>query len=132
MKPVYFFILCCFLNACSAEPKPKNILPTKKMQAVMWDMLRADELADYYGGIDTSMRKWTVRVGYYKQIFQLHSITEQGFKKSLLYYQNHPSELQVILDSLQAQGDRAQKIESSKPTYPTGKPVIKNGPGAAP
>jgi hypothetical protein len=130
MKAFYFFVLCCLLNACSAEPKPKNILPTKKMQGVMWDMLRADEVADYYGGIDTNMRKWTVRAGYYKEIFQLHSITEQDFRKSLLYYQNHPSELQIILDSLQAQGDRVQKIESNKPTYPLSKPQIKNGAGA--
>ena len=131
MKPIYFLMICCLAVACS-RPEPKNILPTKKMQAVMWDILRADEVADYYGGMDSTMRKWTIRAGYYKEIFQLHSISEQDFKKSLLYYQNHPSDLQIILDSLQAQAERIQKTESGKPTYPTGKPEIKNGPAAMP
>jgi hypothetical protein len=131
MKPIYVFFLCLLFTACS-KPEPKNILPEKKMRAVMWDIMRADEVADYYGGMDTAMRKWTIRAAYYKEIFQLHSITEQDFKRSLAYYQNHPTDLQLILDSLQARADRIQKAESSKPTYPADKKQIKDGAPPAP
>lgn len=124
MKAVYTLLLCCLFTAC-AKPELKNILRPSKMQAVMWDILRADELSDYNASMDTAMRSWTIRAAYYKEIFRLHEITEQDFKKSLKYYQDHPSSLQIILDSLQAQGERFQKKEANKPSYPVSSPQIK-------
>ena len=53
-----------------------DILPQKKMQAVLWDMMRADQfLTDYVLNKDSSLNKITESLKYYQQIFAIHKIT---------------------------------------------------------
>src|SRR5690349_18095724 len=111
-----FFIFVIF--GCSSK-HPRDILPASKMQAVMWDLVRADELADYKAIKDTSLNKWTNHAVYYQQILQIHQISQDQFKKSMQYYESHPTELQAIIDSLQAKAERQKREQPEQPTYPT-------------
>ena len=91
-----------FIAGCkSKEEIPRNILPQKKMQAVLWDMMRADQfLADYILNRDTSLKKKTESIKLYQEIFDINKITKENFQQSFAFYQSHPALLKIIMDSI--------------------------------
>ena len=80
---------------------PKGVLPRKKMQEVMWDMIRAGEfLNSYLFNKDTSLDKIAESQKWHNKIYQLHKITKRDFDRSYAYYESHPVLMREILDSL--------------------------------
>jgi Domain of unknown function (DUF4296) len=110
-------LMAVFLSCKSSIPK--DVLSPKKMQAVLWDVMQADELAEYYSTKDSSFKNLGKHADYYEKIFSLHKITKEDFTKSLSYYENHPTALKPILDSLQSFGERLQRADSLRhPNHP--------------
>ena len=91
-----------FIAGCKSKDEiPGNILPQKKMQAVLWDMMRADQfLADYILNKDTSLKKKTESIKLYQEIFDINKITKENFQQSFAFYQSHPALLKIIMDSI--------------------------------
>ena len=85
------------------------------MQELMWDMLRADVfLIDYAGKGDTAFNRSKESIAFYQKVLTLHNTSKDEFKKSLDWYQQHPKEMKIILDTLQGrQGNIIQ--EQNKP-----------------
>jgi hypothetical protein len=103
MRLTFLLSFCCliFIGCNSGLKKNKYILPQEKMQAVLWDMMRADQfLADYVLNKDTSLKKDEERYRMYQQVFIIHKIDKEIYQRSLSYYQAHPDLLKVMLDSL--------------------------------
>jgi hypothetical protein len=112
IRILIFFPL--FLIACSNRVSvPENILPPGKMEAVLYDMIRADEMVDFQGIMDSSYRTLTKRTSFYDTIFSIHSINKETFQKSILFYQARPDLLKPIFDSLQKKA--ADTILQKKP-----------------
>ncbi|MGH2554027.1 MAG: DUF4296 domain-containing protein [Chitinophagaceae bacterium] len=90
------------LTGCNKKNKiPGNIIPPKKMEAVLWDMMRADYfLTDYILQKDLSQDKKTESIKLYRQVFSLHNISKEQFTESFSYYQSHPAIFKNIMDSL--------------------------------
>ncbi len=108
MRILFILFLFLFSSSCQNAAKvPKDILPVDKMHRVLWDMLRADELANQRTTTDTLSRPIFDRKELYRQVFQVHQVTSDNFKKSLQFYQNRPELLQIILDSLQKRASSA-------------------------
>ena len=101
-----------FLSACSDHDKvPGDILPKQQMQAVLWDMIRADEFLDgYVFPKNSAIDKKTMAVSWYDSIYKLHRVTRAGFEKSYAWYRQHPAVMKEVLDSL-----GAKKLPSSVP-----------------
>ncbi|MDQ6609171.1 MAG: DUF4296 domain-containing protein, partial [Bacteroidota bacterium] len=79
----YLLFTCLQLLACSnSTTVPKGILPPKKMEAVLYDVIRADELVDFSSITDSTYTKFTKRTALYDSIFHLHAISKEGFKQS--------------------------------------------------
>jgi hypothetical protein len=94
--------LSFFFYACSGSPSvPKGVMPPKKMEAVLYDVIRADEMVDFLQMNDSTYRMFSRRTSFYDTIFQLHAVKKEDFQKSLTYYQGRPDLLKVILDDLQ-------------------------------
>ncbi|HWR32747.1 MAG TPA: DUF4296 domain-containing protein [Chitinophagaceae bacterium] len=94
-------IICLFISCTRKDSLPAGILSQKKMQTIMWDMMRADQfLADYVFNKDTSINKTGESLKYYQQVFTIHQITEKDFQKSFYYYRLHPGQFKSIMDSL--------------------------------
>ena len=110
---ILLFAVLCF--SCKSSI-PKDVLPPKKMQAVLWDVMQADELAEYYSAQDSSFRSLFKHIDYYHKVFAVHKIRKENFTKSLAYYENHPSKLKPILDSIQSFGARQKAADSLKTT----------------
>ena len=99
------FLLCLFLFSCSNDGSiPKDVLPENKMGAVFWDIMRADEMMNYYQQRDSSYIS-SKRTAFYDTIFSIHQISKEDFQRSIQFYQSRPDLLKPILDSLQKKAD---------------------------
>ncbi len=116
MKSLKILLLGFCILSCKSSVT-KDVLPPKKMQAVLWDVMQADEMSEYYSAKDSAFRSLPKHVDYYQKIFSIHKITKDDFTKSLSYYENHPAAFKTILDSLQSFAERQQKADSSKKSY---------------
>jgi hypothetical protein len=114
MRFVAGLLLLAFFSSCFNNRR-KSILPENKMKEVMWDMIRADQYVSGYLAKDSSKNKKAESVKLYEEIFHIHGITKEQFKKSLDYYSSQPDRLKPLLDSL----GRRQNAFSSPPAYPT-------------
>jgi hypothetical protein len=108
-----FLIFIILIFSCKSSV-PRDVLPPKKMQAVLWDVMQADEMAEYYSATDSGFKSLSRHAEYYQRIFAIHKISKADFTRSLAYYENHPSRLKPILDSLQSFGQRLQSADSLK------------------
>jgi hypothetical protein len=105
-------LLMIFITRCTPEV-PADVLPPAKMQAVFWDLMRADEMSLHNTFFDSSWTSTEKNETVYQEIFAIHGISRERFKTSLTYYQSHPKLLKTIMDSIQAAGDRLQRMEDS-------------------
>ena len=70
------------------------------MQAVLWDVLRADAFAFQFIIKDTLKKPEAEMAKMQQQIFAVHKTTRAVFYKSLDYYKQHPDIFQPMLDSM--------------------------------
>ena len=95
------FIFFLLTAACRDNGVPGKVLPQKKMQSILWDLLRADQfLADYVLNKDSTLNKKTESQKYYQEVFDIHNITREEFQRSFSYYQSHPALMKAIMDSI--------------------------------
>src|SRR6266498_4396198 len=113
MRRLRILIFCVCIFSCKSSI-PKDVLPSKKMQAVLWDVMQADEMAEYYSAKDCSFRELSKHADYYQKIFSIHKISKGDFTRSLVYYENHPVSFKPILDSMQSFGEKLQRADSLK------------------
>ncbi len=93
-------VFALLLPACKSK-RNNNVLPPDKMEALLWDMMRADKfLADYVLNKDTTKKIDPESVKLYQQIFAIHKVTGDQFQRSFTYYKEHPDQLRAIMDSL--------------------------------
>lgn len=108
MSRTCFLIISIYFFACSPKAKvPKDVLPPKVMHSVLWDMIRADELAQQLNSEDTSANRFSKNVPYYQTVLKVHKVTEKQFKQSLAFYEKHPDLMKVVLDLVQEKANGA-------------------------
>ncbi len=103
-------------SACNADRKiPDDIIPPDKMKLVVWDMLRAEQLAY----TDTAIRRKPVFkdsvTRLYQQVFALYKIDKADFYKSYAYYEAHPDYNKLLLDSISAYAGRKRNDLYQRP-----------------
>jgi len=106
MRPL--FISLFFLFSCSGNV-PNGVLPPKKMEAVLYDVIHADEWVDFASLQDSSFRKFSKRTALYDSVFRLHAISKETYRKSMAYYQSRPDVLKEMFASLKAKSDTTLK-----------------------
>lgn len=100
MRLLLVLFFCCSLYSCS-EGVPKGVMPQKKMQAVLWDMMNTGEFLNTYVLYkDTATDKNAESQKWYNKVYKMHAITKADFDKSYDYYTAHPALMKEILDSL--------------------------------
>jgi hypothetical protein len=98
-------LLSFFVLSCSGNSVPKEVFPPKKMTAVLYDIVLADEWVDFTRMQDSSYLNFSKRAALYDSVFQLHNISKQQYQKSIAYYQSRPDLLKEILDSVKTKSD---------------------------
>jgi hypothetical protein len=108
---IRLLFLCCFVIFFSCREKyPKGILPPEKMQAIYYDMMKADELSIIYRVSDSSFMKEKKHEAYYLTVLRTHNISKEDFTRSQEYYEAHPELLKVVFDSLHKDLERIQNM----------------------
>ena len=98
------------LFGCTGSGIPKDILPPETMQAVYWDYLRADIMANEYVTRDSSKNDSLENAKLQLQVFKIHKITKEEFYKSYEYYLNHQALMKDMLDTMLVRNkDKAKK-----------------------
>lgn len=118
-----FIVLLCLCCSCSNETKvPDGILKPAQMEAILYDVIQADELVDFSLIQDSAYRVFSKRTALYDSLFHIHSITKEGFAKSLKFYQDRPDLLKTMLESLQKKADTTKvKQTDTIPIKPAGR-----------
>jgi len=106
---------------CIQDKKiPKDVLPQNEMRKVMWDLMRADAYVSTFITKDSTKNQKTESAILYEKIFDIHSTTQEAFKKSLAFYQDRPDLFKAISDSLRIDERKAlEPQESKKPDLDT-------------
>ena len=108
MKRTTLAILYLFLlYSCKNEVEiPNGILPSEKMEPILLDLIRADEIINQqtYGDSASSIR--AKREIMYQKVFTVHGVTRNQFNNSFTFYQNHPDFMKGVLDSMYNQVKR--------------------------
>ncbi len=92
-------LLIILLFSCTKKENA-NVLSENKMREVMWDMIRADQYVSDFLLKDSTRNKKDESAKLYEEIFHIHKITREKFKKSLDYYSSQPDLFRPIIDSL--------------------------------
>lgn len=100
--PVFIF---CIIFSCKPST-PFEIIKPSKMQEILWDVFKADALAQQIIKADSSKSLEKESVMLTKKVFVIHKITEKQFEKSYTYYTQHPDIMKIIMDSINVQQSR--------------------------
>lgn len=117
MRLVFSFLLSALLVVCSCGKRdvPRGILPQKKMQSVLWDMIQADEFVrDYMLTRDTTLNDTLESTKLYTKVFELNKVTKDEFTRSFDYYKTHPSLMKEVMDSLNAMAQRTPEVSTPR------------------
>lgn len=101
-----FFYLITFISCGNNNKIPKGVLMPDKMQAVLWDVIKADAYTAEIIKKDSSKNGTTENLKLQKEIFAIHQITKAAFFKSYDYYKTNPGQLKIIMDSIIIQAER--------------------------
>jgi Domain of unknown function (DUF4296) len=114
---IYFLTLVVFF-ACNTTPN--NILPEKKMRAVLWDILKADAYTQELYARDTNQKDMAIKnAALQHQIFTLHQVSKETFYNSYNYYKADATLYKALMDSLNATipSERYQQYDKYKNGY---------------
>lgn len=96
--------------ACTQRKKiPGDVLSQEQMRYIMWDMIRADELAGNFVSKDSTLDRKAESVKLYEQVFRLHATSREEFERSLNFYKNRPDLLKTVMDSLRSSERKAMR-----------------------
>lgn len=120
-------LLCMLLIAgCSEKDKiPSNVLDKEQMGAILWDMMQADQYAANYlikDSAKVNVKMETLKL--YEEVFRLHKVTRDEFRKSFQFYQDRPDITRVLFDSLIARGNRQRAESYTHPPAATPVPSV--------
>ena len=109
MREIFLGCLFIFVSCNSDSSVPSGILRPKDMEAIVWDLIAADQTAEFYLQKDSSLQPLKTHAEYYQQVFGIHKTSKENFQRSLLFYEQHPLLLKPVLDSLQQKGQRISR-----------------------
>jgi len=115
MRFFLFISLIILPFGCVQDKKiPKDVLPQNEMRKIMWDLMRADAYVSAFIMKDSTKNQKAESAILYEKIFDIHSTTQETFKKSLVFYQNRPDLFKAISDSLKSDERKAQEYQDIK------------------
>lgn len=120
LSTLFIGIISLFFCNCN---KNKSVLAINAFKPIVWQIMNADYLYQQTSNQDTLNDKQTSRCQYYQRIFNEHNTTKEQFYFTYHYYQMHPLEMRVLIDSVEAYGNREKakffsnnlKIEKKSP-----------------
>ena len=98
----------------SCNNNEANILSIREMQDIQWDLMRADEMVDYYKLSDSLYPFEQKRMEYYNKVYSIHHTNKEDFTRSMHYYTARPALLKQIVEGVHTKGQRQERTDSVK------------------
>lgn len=112
MKLIVSIFFCSMILSCSRANKvPREIIPADQMLAILWDVIRAQVMANEVSRNDSSMNAVTRTKSLTQKVFEIHKVTSSSFDKSYEWYSGHPDILRLMFDSLYTQKQRENESQ---------------------
>ncbi len=110
---IVLFVIITFISCGNKNKMPAGILKPDKMQAVLWDVIRANAFTTEFIKKDSLKNAAEENIKLQQQVFAIHHISREDFYKSYEYYKSHSAVMKEIMDSMitQAERDRDKNIE---------------------
>ena len=107
-----FLVGLVLITACNDKDKmPDGILKPDKMQAVLWDVIKADAFTTEFIKSDTTKNAAAENLKLQQQIFAIHKITKDDFYTSYDYYKLNTPLFKKILDSMIVMAEKKKNIK---------------------
>jgi hypothetical protein len=111
MKNFIFLLVGFILFSCSGKNKvPVEIIQQKKMQNVLWDVIRAQALSGELARKDSTINEQAETKILTQKVFEIHHITSSAFDQSYSWYTSHPEMMRLIFDSMNIQIQRQNEL----------------------
>lgn len=102
-------LMLCLLVSCSSEDEiPTDVIPVAQMKFIMYDVLRAQEVANLTNAKDSAKAKFRA-AELYQQVFTIHKVSKDDFFKSFKFYESHPDKNKILFDSVSAYANRKRQ-----------------------
>lgn len=135
MRTLVFVLAVLLLPACAnSDAIPGSIIPKQKMETIIWQLIQSDEYINTRQAKDTAKNISTEKRKIYQQVFDLNGVSLAEFKKSYLFYMEHPNMSKEMFDSISVRAGRQHselyngKKDSLKP-MPMPISPLSAGPG---
>jgi len=100
----FFVVACIMITSCRSHNH--ELLGIDTMKVLMFDMLKMDEVYLRIITKDSTAAKRKENIRLYEEVFALHHITKGQFDSSYRFYESHPVNFKLLIDSLDAFANR--------------------------
>lgn len=104
---IYLLLLGFHCNS-PATKTPKDILSVNEMKVVLWDVLTAEQLT-FIGFSRNRDSLQKAEITALQTVFAIHKINKEAFYKSFEYYEAHPNQMKILIDSVTQYGSRERE-----------------------
>ena len=84
------------------------------MKALMWDIAKVEAYATQYIAVDTTKKLKAETLMLYQKVFALYKTTKEDFERSVKYYEMHPPQQKILLDSVVQYATRSKEADQQK------------------
>jgi hypothetical protein len=106
LRVLYYGILTMLIAGCSNNSQQ---LSDEQMKKLLWDLSRAEAFQTYYLNKDSTANKERLADTLYGKIFALHKVSSDAFFQSLQEYKKDPIRFKILMDSVNAYGNRLRE-----------------------
>ncbi len=99
-------LACLLMVSCGNRSQKEPLLGVEDMKKVMWDMMKADEWYLRESARDSTLKTIKENIRLYEQVFAIHGINRNRFFTSFKYYEAHPLQFKVLIDSVEQYANR--------------------------
>jgi hypothetical protein len=104
--------LALIISCNNKDKLPGGILKPDKMQAVLWDVIKADVFTTEFIKKDSTKNAAAENLKLQQQIFAMHKISKADFYESYDYYKSNTEEFKKVVDSMVIRAERNKYIKT--------------------
>ncbi len=112
-KYIFIFGLVLTISCTNNNHTPSGILKSEKMQAILWDVIKADAFTTEYIKKDTTKNDVEENLKLQTQIFAIHKVSKAVFYNSYAYYKSNMPLFIKMLDSMVTHAERNKNFKIS-------------------
>jgi hypothetical protein len=107
-------LLALLFCACNSDNDiPSHVLKPDKMQAVMWDIVRADVFTSEFIKVDSTKNLLQENLQLQKRIFAANNTSKEQYYTSFEYYKSKPELMRIMLDTMVARVNQGRNKAAS-------------------